>query len=64
MQTVSAVYPAAASEIEILRVERELEVEGRLKNARYIYVVEVYTGQRVLEIEVDSKTGKVLDIDD
>jgi hypothetical protein len=53
-----------ASEIEVLRVERELEVEGRIKNARYIYVIELSIGARTLEIEVDGKTGKILEIDD
>jgi len=49
---------------EVLRVERELEVEGRIKNARYIYVVEVYNGvNNVLEIEIDSKTGKIIEVD-
>ena len=50
--------------IEVIRVERELEIEGRIKNARYIYVVELYSGNKRFEIEVDSKTGKILDIDD
>ena len=49
--------------IEVIRVERELEVEGRIKNARYIYVIELYSGAKALEIEVDGKTGKVLDVD-
>ena len=64
VQTASAVYPSAAEQTKVLRVERELEVEGRIKNARYVYVVEVYTGLKVLEIEVDSKTGKIIDLDD
>ena len=55
---------ASAGEIEIFRVERELELEGRIKNARYIYVIELYNGARALEIEVDGKTGKILDVDD
>ena len=50
--------------IEVIRVERELELEGRIKNARYIYVVELYGGNKRFEIEVDSKTGKILDVDD
>ena len=54
---------ASAGEIEIFRVERELEVEGRIKNARYIYVIELYNGAKALEIEVDGKTGIVLDVD-
>ena len=63
VQYLSERNPANAEEIKIFRTERELEVEGRIKNARYIYVIEVYNG-RMLEIEVDSKTGKILEIDD
>ena len=58
-------HHAAADGIEVYRVEKELEVECRIKNARYIYVVEVYNGEsNVFEIEIDSKTGKVLEVDD
>lgn len=57
-------YPDRADEIEVYRVEKELEVEGRIKNARYIYVLDVYNGENnVLEIEIDSKTGKIIEID-
>lgn len=57
-------YPAGAGKIEVYRVERELEVEGRIKNARYIYVLDVYNGvNNVLEIEIDSKTGNIIEID-
>lgn len=57
-------YPDSADNIEVRRVERELEVEGRIKHARYIYVVDVYNGaDGVIEIEVDSKTGKIVDVD-
>ena len=53
------------NDLEVLRVEKELEVEGRIKNARYIYVFDIYNGENeVYEIEIDGKTGKVLDIDD
>ena len=57
--------PSVQDQIQIYRVERELEVEGRIKNARYIYVIEIYNGiDSVLEIEIDSKTGKILEVDD
>ncbi len=57
-------YPAGAGKIEVYRVEKELEVEGRIKNARYIYVLDVYNGvNEVLEIEIDSKTGNIIEID-
>ena len=53
-------YPDA----EVYRVEKELEVEGRIKNARYIYVLDVYNGtNEMIEIEIDSKTGKIIDVD-
>ena len=58
-------YPDSAAKIEVYRMEKELEVEGRIKNARYIYVVDVYNGVNgVFEIEIDSKTGKIIEIDD
>lgn len=57
-------YPESAGELEVFRVERELEVDGRIKNARYIYTFEIHNGKdRVIEIEVDSKTGKILEVD-
>ena len=57
-------HPESKGEIEVYRVERELEVDGRIKNARYIYVVDIYNGtSEVVEIEIDSKTGKILDVD-
>ena len=57
-------YPGSAEKIEVYRVERELEVEGRIKNARYIYVLDVYNGSNnVFEIEIDSKTGNIIEID-
>lgn len=57
-------YPDSAEKIEVYRVEKELEVEGRIKNARYIYVLDVYNGvNNVLEIEIDSKTGNIIEID-
>ena len=52
-----------ANEIEVYKVEKELEVEGRIKNARYIFVVEVYNGDKVVEVEIDGKTGRILDMD-
>ena len=56
-------YPDRANEIEVYKVEKELEVEGRIKNARYIFVVEVYNGDKVVEVEIDGKTGRILDMD-
>ena len=63
VQRLSEINPDSAGEIEVFRVERELEVEGRIKNARYVYVIELSIGARTLEIEVDGKTGKILDVD-
>ncbi len=58
-------YPESTGKIEIRRVEKELEIEGRIKNARYIYVLDVYNGvNNVFEIEIDSKTGKIIEVDD
>lgn len=57
-------YPNSKDKIEVYKVEKELEVEGRLKNARYIYVLDVYNGvNNVFEIEIDSKTGKIIEVD-
>lgn len=57
-------YPESSAKIEVFRVEKELEVEGRIKNARYIYILDVYNGtNNVIEIEIDSKTGNIIDID-
>jgi hypothetical protein len=57
-------YPEGADKIAVRHVERELEVEGRIKNARYIYVLDVYNGKdSVLEIEIDSKTGNIIEVD-
>ena len=58
-------YPDGASAIKVYSVEKELEVEGRIKNARYVYVVEIYNGvNRTFEIEIDSKTGNIIEVDD
>ena len=57
-------YTAGAGKLEVHRDEKELEVEGRIKNARYIYVLEVYNGvNNVFEIEIDSKTGNIIEVD-
>ena len=57
-------YPDSKDKIEVYHVEKELDVEGRIKNARYIYVLDVYNGvNNVLEIEIDSKTGNIIEID-
>ena len=64
IEYLSDKYPAGAEKIEVYRVEKELEVEGRITNARYIYVLDVYNGvNNVLEIEIDSKTGNIIEID-
>lgn len=58
-------FPEGRENIEVKEIERELEIDGRVKNARYVYVVEVYNGiNEVYEIEIDGKTGKILEIDD
>jgi len=60
VEHISGRFPSC----EVYRVDRELEVEGRIKHARYIYVVDVYNGvNEVLEIEVDGKTGNIIDVD-
>ena len=57
-------YPDSRDKIEVYSIEKEIEVEGRIKNARYIYVLEVYNGENnVFEIEIDSKTGNIIEID-
>lgn len=57
-------YPAGADKIEVYSVDKELEVEGRIKNTRYIYVLDVYNGvNEIFEIEIDSKTGNIIEID-
>ena len=57
-------YPETSGKIEVRRVEKELEVDGRIKNARYIYVLDVYNGKNnVFEIEIDSKTGNIIEVD-
>jgi len=61
---VAEKYPDSKDKIEVYRVEKELDVEGRIKHARYIYVLDVYNGiNNVLEIEIDSKTGNIIEID-
>ncbi len=58
-------HPDRAEKIEVRHVEKELEVDGRIKNARYIYIVEIYNGvNEELEIEIDGKTGKIIEVDD
>lgn len=60
IEYVSDRYPNS----EIYRVDRELEIDGRIKHARYVYVVDVYNGiNEVIEIEVDGKSGRVIDVD-
>ncbi len=61
---VAELYPEHADNIEIYEFEKDLDVEGRIKNARYIYTVEVYNGiNNVIEIEIDGKTGAILEVD-
>lgn len=52
--------------VRIVEFERELEVEGRIKNARYVYSIELYNGSdKMYEIDVDAKTGKlIVEVDD
>ena len=65
IEYITGKYPAGSDSVEIYRVEKELEVEGRIKNARYIYVIDIYNGvNNVFEIEIDGKTGKILEVDD
>ena len=64
VEYISEKYPDSAEKIEVYRIEKELEVEGRIKNARYIYVIDVYNGENnVFEIEIDSKTGNIIEVD-
>ena len=58
-------FPEYVDDFEVCEYEKELEVEGRIKNARYVHVFEIYNGKgEVYEIEVDSKTGRVIEFDD
>lgn len=64
IEYLSEKYPNSSDKIEVYKVEKELEVEGRIKNARYIYVLDVYNGvNNVFEIEIDSKTGNIIEVD-
>ncbi len=61
---ITSANPSLAKDVEVREVEKELEVDGRIKHARYIYVFEIYNGlDDVLEIEIDSKTGKIIEVD-
>lgn len=54
-----------ADKIKVREYEKELEVEGRLKKSHYVHVFEIYDGaSRVWEVEIDSRTGDIIDIDD
>ena len=54
-----------ADKIRVREYEKELEVEGRIKNSHYVHVFEIYNGvNRVFEIEVDSRNGDVIEVDD
>lgn len=64
VEFVAERFPDGADSIEVYRTEKELDVEGRIKHARYIYVLDVYNGiSKVLEIEIDSKTGNIIEVD-
>lgn len=53
-------YSDKAWSYEVIRSERELEVEGRIKKAHYVYVFDVYNGANtVFEVEVNSMNGFV-----
>lgn len=51
---------------EVLRSERELEVEGRIKKAHYVYVFDVKSSaNHIFEVEVNSMNGLIeIDVDD
>lgn len=54
----------AREDVVIRDFDRDLEVEGRIKNARFIYTMDVYNGyDNSYEIEIDGKTGKILEAD-
>ena len=54
----------AAEDIVIRDFDRDLEVEGRITPARFIYTMEIYNGyDNSYEIEIDGKTGKITDVD-
>lgn len=56
---------SSVNDIKVVEYEKELEVEGRIKKAHYVHVFEVRDGaNRVWEIEIDSRTGHILEIDD
>ena len=59
-------YSDKAWSYEVIRSERELEVEGRIKKAHYVYVFEIRGGSNLLfEVEVNSMNGLVeIEIDD
>jgi len=64
MEYVREKFPDRADGLSALHVGKDLEVMGRVKNARYIYTV--YLGSdsfRDVEIEVDAKSGTVVDLD-
>ena len=64
IEYVKGEYPEYKDNIIVREVEKELEVPGRIKNAHYIYVVEIYNGRdNVIEIEIDSKSGQIIDVD-
>ena len=64
IEYVKEKYPQYKDNIKVREVEKELEVPGRIKNAHYIYVVEIYNGRdNVIEIEIDSKSGQIIDVD-
>ena len=63
VQYLAEAYPENQDKFVIRDVERELEV-GRIKNARYIYSIELYNGKgREIEIEIDAKSGKIIEVD-
>ena len=64
VQYVAELYPDSADKIVVYEVERDLEMDGRIKNARYIYSIELSNGKgRVFEIEIDGRSGKIIEID-
>ena len=54
-----------ADKIRVREYEKELEVEGRIKNSHYVHVFEIYNGvNKVIELEIDSRNGHIIDFDD
>ena len=65
VEYIAEQFPAGADKIRVREYEKELEVEGRIKNSHYVHVFEIYNGvNRVIELEIDSRNGHIIDFDD